>query len=158
MINDYLRKISSLQLKNTVHAHPNIMIVRSMKQSRRESLEQFMTQEKFKHLRDAYQLLYETALLVNRLSWFSLPMCITIYFYKVLTNTFAFFVSLVTKTPMDSFLVLIWCLFCIGQVTTLAHACQAMNKHVSLNSHFSETPKYSMNLLSAGFNDAWTPS
>lgn len=132
MLNHFIEKVCMFQERGVV----NNEILQAFKQLSKvtfseTSIEQFISKSQLIDVRNIYQTMYETTVIINEMFWWSLPLCIGIDFHRLLVNTFVLFSVLLFAFKWNQLVIcLFWGFINIAHLLLLSHACHSTNKEV----------------------------
>lgn len=124
ILNEYFLRISETQETR-----------RNIQAAKPDSLEPLITARQLIDFRNIYQQLYEAAVQINDMFWWSLPLCILVDFHAVLLNTYRAFLVLLTNASGDNVMFsLLWGFCNAGHLLLVSHACHSTSIMVSFKS------------------------
>lgn len=138
MLNQFIEKVCMFQERGVV----NNEILQAFKQMSKVAfsespIEQLISKSQLIDIRNIYQTMYETSIIINDMFWWSLPLCIGIDFHRLLVNMYLVFSVLLFGFKWNDLIIcLFWGIINIAHLLLLSHACHSTNKEVSLPSDY----------------------
>lgn len=88
IINEFIEKYHAMQEERAQHFESTMDFKEMSKLKFTDFPKPLLTKSQLQHIRDAYQILYETTNMVNDIFWWSLPLCILMDFHRLLLNVY----------------------------------------------------------------------
>lgn len=127
MLNQYIEKVCILEEKGIL----NVDILQVFKQMSKIAVADFTPEKLFselqlKEIRNVYQMLYDSTIMINDMFQWSLPLCICVDFHRLLVNTFVIFAVWLLRTYwLILVLAIIWGSTNIFHLVILSHICHS---------------------------------